>query len=59
MSWPHLYNRSCSPCGCALEECECAARQAKTLSTLPPVDELLSELDEPILVEGFRDEDLQ
>lgn len=52
MSYPHYYNRSCGPCGCALEECECSERQVRELTTLAPVDELLSELDaepDPIL----------
>lgn len=36
---------SCSPCGCAFEECECAEREAHKLLTLPPASEIIAELD--------------
>lgn len=52
MNWPHFSSRTCGPCGCAIEECECLDRQVRALTTLAPVDELLSELDmepDPIL----------
>lgn len=57
MSWPHYYSRTCGPCGCAIEECECADRKVRQLTTLAPADELLAELDnepDPILGHGFK-----
>lgn len=46
MRWPHYSSRTCGPCGCAIEECECIARTVREMTFLRPTDELLEEIAE-------------